>query len=222
MFIGYFGIGLAAKGIDRKPSLGTLIMAVLFVELILPLFQLLGLEKIKFDLTAFIPLNFEYYPFTYSLETVIILGLLFGLVYYFVKRNYLTSLLLFFLVFSYWVIDFIGRIPELPFFPWKEDKVVMGYFNSSGISLAIEIFIFVTGACIYIYKTYARNEKGLVGIWSLLVFLIAVYFLNVFDSPMSSTGSITYTRLTQWIFVIWGYWADKHRTSGQLRHYEDY
>ncbi len=34
MFIGHFGVGLAAKKIDARPSLGTLFMASQFIDLL--------------------------------------------------------------------------------------------------------------------------------------------------------------------------------------------
>ena len=36
MFIGHFGVGLAAKRIDKKPSLGTLFFASQFIDLLWP------------------------------------------------------------------------------------------------------------------------------------------------------------------------------------------
>ena len=42
MFIGHFGAGLAAKAIDRRPSLGTLFLASQFIDLLWPTLLLLG------------------------------------------------------------------------------------------------------------------------------------------------------------------------------------
>ena len=49
MFIGHFGAGLAAKKIDKKPSLGTMFLAAQFVDLLWPIFVILGIEKVKID-----------------------------------------------------------------------------------------------------------------------------------------------------------------------------
>lgn len=64
MFIGHYGVGLAAKGIDKKPSLGTFFLASQFIDLLWPIFLLLGLEHVRLDPgnTAFTPLDFIYYP----------------------------------------------------------------------------------------------------------------------------------------------------------------
>ena len=46
MFIGHFGVALAAKKVAPRTSLGTLVMAAQFVDLLWPLFLLLGGERV--------------------------------------------------------------------------------------------------------------------------------------------------------------------------------
>ena len=79
MFIGHFGAGLAAKGIDQKPSLGTFFFASQFIDLLWPIFLLLGLEHVRLDPgnTAFMPLDFVFYPYTHSFISVLIWACLF-------------------------------------------------------------------------------------------------------------------------------------------------
>lgn len=219
MFIGHFGVGLAAKGIDKKPSLGTYLMAAQFLDLIWPVFLILGLEKIKIEVgtTALSPVNFEYYPFTHSLGAVVLWGLLFALIYLIIKKNIKSSVIIFFLVISHWLLDFIVHTQDLPLLPWMKTKVGLGLWNSAGLSITIEILIFIVGAGIYIHKTHSKNEKGIIGIWSLLVFLLAMYFLNIFGPPPPSAEPVAYVGLAQWFLILWGYWADKNRTS-ERRH----
>src|ERR1039458_6536355 len=109
LFRSHFGIGLAAKKIDEKPSLGTLFLAAQFVDLLWPFFILAGIEKVKIvpGDTVFTSLNFVYYPFSHSLLGVIFWAVLFGTVYYVFKKNLRTSILLGVLVVSHWVLDFL-------------------------------------------------------------------------------------------------------------------
>jgi len=46
MFIGHYGIGLAAKNVARGPSLGTLFLAAQIIDLLWPVFLLLGIEQV--------------------------------------------------------------------------------------------------------------------------------------------------------------------------------
>src|ERR1035437_3541652 len=122
MFIGHFGTGLAAKKIDEGPSLGTLLLAAQFVDLLWSFFILAGIEKVKIAPgdTVFTPLNFVYYPFSHSLLGAIFWALLFGAVYYLVKKNFRTSVLLGVLVVGHWVLDFISHRADLQLVPWSD------------------------------------------------------------------------------------------------------
>ncbi len=77
MFIGHFGVALAAKKVAPRTSLGTLVMAAQFLDLLWPLFLLLGVERVIIapGSTAVTPLDFIFYPFSHSLLAVPGLGL---------------------------------------------------------------------------------------------------------------------------------------------------
>ena len=69
MFIGHYAVALASKKVAPRISLGTLFLSAQFVDLLWPLFLLLGLEHVRIDPgnTAFTPLDFYDYPITHSL-----------------------------------------------------------------------------------------------------------------------------------------------------------
>ena len=217
MFIGHFGVGLAAKKIDSRPSLGTFFMASQFVDLLWPLFLLLGLERVKVEAgnTAFTPLDFIYYPFSHSLLAAIIWGLLFGIIYFLIKKNYKTSILMGLLVLSHWVLDFITHRPDLPLVPWSAYKVGLGMWNSVILTIIVEGSIFIIGAYLYLTCTKAKNKTGKITFWSLIVFLALIYINNIFSSPPPSEEAIGIVGLSQWIIVFWGYWIDRNRENIQ-------
>jgi hypothetical protein len=213
MFIGHFGVGLAAKRVDSRPSLGTLFLAAQFLDLLWPIFLLVGLEKVKIEPgnTAFTPLNFTYYPFSHGLLSVFLLSIIFGAVYFILKRNLKSSVLLGSLVLSHWILDLIVHRPDLPLIPWSDVKVGLGLWNSVILTLIVEGFIFIAGAYLYIKTTKAENKKGSIGLWSLIVFLVIVYLMNVFGPPPPSSDAIAIVGLSQWLLIIWAYWIDKNR-----------
>jgi hypothetical protein len=215
MFIGHFGAGLAAKGIDKKPSLGTLFFAAQFIDLIWPLFLLLGIEKVKIDPgnTAFTPLDFIHYPYSHSFLFVLIWACLFGGIYFLLKKNKKSALILGTLVMSHWILDLITHRPDLPITFWSNFKVGFGLWNSVLFTLLFEGALFIGGAFIYLKTTQSKNKRGSIGIWSLLIFLTLVYSLNIVGPPPPSEEPIAYVGLSQWLVIAWGYWIDRNRTT---------
>lgn len=214
MFIGHFGAAFAAKKIDNKPSLGTLFMASQFIDLLWPIFLILGLEKVKIDPgnTAFTPLDFIYYPFTHSLFGTVVWALLFAGIYYFIRKNLKVSLILAVLVISHWFLDLLTHKPDLLVFPFMDYKVGLGLWNSIPATLIVESLIFAGGVFLYLKSTRAKNKIGSIGLWSLIIFLIVVYLANVFGPPPSE-NEIGYAGLALWILVAWAYWVDKNRVK---------
>ncbi len=215
MFIGHFGVALAAKKVNKEPSLGTFFIAAQFIDLLWPIFLLLGIESVKISPgdTAFTPLEFIYYPFSHSLLGVLFWGILLGVIYYLIKKNYKASMLLGALVLSHWVFDFITHKPDLPLFPWGELKVGLGLWNSVLFTVIVEVAIFVAGLLIYFKTTKAVNKKGRFGFWGLMIFLALIYIMNMSGDPPPSVDAIAYIGLLQWLLVAWAYWIDKNRTT---------
>lgn len=215
MFIGHFGVGLGSKKIDSKPSLGTLFLASQFIDLLWPIFLLLGIEQVIIEPgnTVFTPLNFIYYPFTHSLAGVVIWGLIFGVVYFLIKKNFKAALLLGLLVISHWILDFITHAPDLPLVPGLELKVGLGLWNSLIFTLLFEVAIFSAGLFYYLQVTKAKNKQGNYGFWGLIIFLLVIYVMNVFGSTPPNEATIAWAGNLQWLFIIWAYWVDRNRDS---------
>jgi hypothetical protein len=60
MFIGHYAVALAAKEASPRTSLGTLFIATQFIDLLWPLFVLLGVEHVRIapGATIVTPLDF--------------------------------------------------------------------------------------------------------------------------------------------------------------------
>ena len=215
MFIGHFGVGLAAKKIDSKPSLGTLFIASQFIDLLWPVFLLLGIEKVQIEQgnTAMTPLNFISYPYSHSLFGVLVWAILLGVVYYLLKKNFRTSLLLGLLVLSHWVLDLFTHRPDLQLLPWSDFKMGFGLWNSVTLTIIAEGSIFILGAYFYLSVTKSKNKNGSYGLWSLLIFLTLIYVMNIVGPPPSDTNAIAIVGLFQWLLVAWAYWIDRNRKA---------
>jgi hypothetical protein len=213
MFIGHFGVGLAAKRIVGSVSLGTLVLATQFIDLLWPALLLLGIEHVEIDPgnTSFTPLDFTWYPYSHSFFGVLVWSLLFGAVYYLFRKNARGSLVLGGLVMSHWVLDLITHRPDLPLSPWTGLKVGFGLWNSVVFTMLTEGAIFIIGSFLYVRATKAENRKGSIGLWSLLIVLGMIYILNIVGPPPETSAQIGVIGLFLWLFVVWGYFIDRNR-----------
>ena len=202
MFIGHYALGFAGKSVNKRVSLGTMFLAVQWLDLLWPLLVLTGVEKVSIEPgnTVLTPLNFEYYPWSHSMLMAAIWGLLFAIVYYLIKKDGRGAMLLLLLVFSHWVLDWITHRPDLPLTPFSDTKTGLGLWNHRWAEIGVESGLFIIGAIIYMTVTKAKNRIGQWSLWVLLLFFIAIHFMNVFGPPPPSVNAIA-----------WGYWIDRNR-----------
>jgi hypothetical protein len=211
MFIGHFAIGMAAKKIEPSVSLGTLFLSAQFLDLLWPTLLLLDVEHVSIDPGAskVTPLAFIDYPVSHSLVAVIGWSLLLGLIYYFISKDKRASLLVGCLVLSHWILDAIVHVPDLPLFPGQSPKIGLGVWNNVPLTILIEGVIFVAGVVLYINirKSQGRNVNA--WFWSLMAFLLIVHIMNLTGPPPPSVSAIAWAGHLQWLFVLWGWLADR-------------
>ena len=214
MVIGHFGVGFGAKRFAPKISLGTLFIAVQWADLLWPVLLLLNVEHVEVQKgNPKFPLDFTYYPITHSLLMGMFWGFCFGLLYWLVKKNVRSAIVLGICVVSHWVLDLLVHRPDLPLFPDDSDKVGLGLWNYPLPATLIEAAIFIIGLIFYLRTTRATKKSGNWGLW-LLVVLLVVNQVAGAVSPMPSSGhAIGWAAQYQWIFVLLGYWVDKGRLS---------
>ena len=216
MFVGHFAVALAAKKVVPRTSLGTLIFSAQFLDLLWPLFLLTGVEHVRIDPgnTAVTPLDFYDYPLSHSLLTAVAWSVVVGGIYYLIKRDAKTATILYLVVLSHWVLDFITHRPDLPLIPWSEVNVGLGLWNSVGLTIIVELGLFFAGVAMYVRTTAATTTGGKVGFWLLLAFLLFVWLASLFGPPPPSVDAIGVVGLSMWLIVLYAWWVDRAR---QLR-----
>jgi len=214
VFIGHFGVALAAKRIAPRTSLGTLVMAAQFVDLLWPVFLLLGLERVIIapGNTAVTPLDFISYPLSHSLFADLGWACLFAGIYKLVNRDSRGAACLWFVVLSHWVLDALSHRPDLPLYPGSATYVGLGLWNSRFWTVFVEGAIFAFGAMTYARTTPIRDRIGFFAFRSFIALLL-FYLLNIFGPPPPSEKAVALGALGLWFFVVWAYWLDRHRTT---------
>ncbi len=218
MFIGHYAVALAAKKAAPRTSLGTLFMAAQLVDLIWPVFLLLGLEHVRIDPgnTAFTPLDFYDYPLTHSLAGAAVWSVILGVLYRVIRKDTRGSIVVGSCVLSHWVLDFITHRPDLPLWFSGTARVGAGLWNSVPGTLVVEVGLFAAGIAVYLRTTRSRDRTGLIAFWSLIIVLLAIYSANLLGPPPPEPGMIAIAGNAAWLFVLWAYWADKHRTTDPI------
>ncbi len=216
MFIGHFAVGFGAKRFAPGISLGTLFLAAQFIDLLWPTLLLLGVERVRIapGITAFTPLDFEYYPWSHSLLMVVVWGGLFGAAYYALRRDARASVVLAIAVLSHWLLDYFTHRPDLPLWP-DAARVGLGLWNSVSGTLAIEVSLLACGVLLYLHSTRARDAVGRWALWGLVALLGLIYAGNLLGPPPPSVTAIAWVGHAQWLLVAWAYWMDRHRATVQ-------
>jgi hypothetical protein len=213
MFIGHFAVALAAKKAAPHTSLGTLFIASQFIDLLWPLFVLVGVEHVRIvpGITAVTPLDFYDYPYTHSLLAVLFWGILLGILHVVVKRDVRAGLVVSLCVLSHWLLDLLTHRPDLPIGLSGDSRWGIGLWNSFAGTLLVESALFAGGVYLYASSTSAKNGVGRVGFWSLAATLFVVYLANLFGPPPPSVSMIAIAGNASWLFVAWAYWIDRNR-----------
>src|SRR5579862_3927169 len=119
MFLGHFAVALTAKKAAPKTSLGTLVLAAQFADILWPVLLLLGIEQVRIvpGLLAASPFDFTSFPISHSLVAQLGWGVILGLAYFAFRRNGPIAILVGSLVPTHWVLDFIAHRPDMPVYP---------------------------------------------------------------------------------------------------------
>jgi membrane-bound metal-dependent hydrolase YbcI (DUF457 family) len=216
VFIGHFALGFAAKRVTPRVSLAVLAAATQVADLLWPIFLALGFEHVRIDPgnTAVTPLDFVSYPYSHSLLLLVVWGVVFAAVTVRQKPDTTcekTFIVIFALVVSHWLLDWITHRPDMPLYPGGA-KYGLGLWNSFGWTVTLEIAMYAIGVWIYARATRPRNAKGRWGFWALAVFLPLVYLGNILGPPPPSVGAIWPAGIAGGaILVVWMWWVDRHR-----------
>ena len=212
MFIGHFGLGLAAKRAAPGLSLAVLFAAAQLADLLWPVFLWAGIEQVRIDPgnTRVTPLDFVSYPYSHSLLLLTCWALIMAVA--FRGRDPRAFAVISVLAVSHWLLDFVTHRPDLPLYPGGS-KFGLGLWNSVAGTVALEVPLYLAGAWIYLRFTRARDRVGRWGLLALLATLLLIYAGNVaLAAPPPSAMAIAAVGIAGGLlFIAWSWWVDRHR-----------
>ncbi|HEY3279585.1 MAG TPA: hypothetical protein VGJ83_03660, partial [Gemmatimonadales bacterium] len=214
-----YALGLAAKRLAPRTSLGTLFAAPTFADLLWPVFLLIGWEEARVvpGPNPFLTLWLDSIPVSHSLVALTAWGLLFGYLYR-MRTGYMRgAVVVGLLVLSHWVLDFVTHRPDMPLYPGSA-TVGLGLWNSVAGTLIVEGLLFVAGMAIYMRTTRPRDGVGRWGFWAFIVVLLGSYVSTLFAPPPTNMTALAFFGIVfGWLFVVAGWWVDRHREAMSWR-----
>jgi len=216
MFIGHFAVGFASKRIAPRASLAPLLAAPLLLDLLWPLFLLLGVEQVRINPPGgnpFLVLTFTSYPWSHSLVMSLVWGAVFGGAYYALTKYGRGAWVIALAAVSHWVLDYVTHVSDLPLAPGVGSLVGLGLWRSVVAAVAVECAMFVVGVWLYASGTAARDGIGRYGWWALVLLTAAGYVANLRGAAPPSAPALAWTAVVGSVITIWlAWWADRHRT----------
>ncbi len=211
MFVGHIALSLAAKKASPTTSLVWFVVAANFVDLIWPIFLLLGVESVRIDPgnTAFTPLDFASYPWTHSLLMGIVWGALLGGLARWRGVSGGAAKLIGALVVSHWVLDFITHRPDLPLWPGAMAKHGLGLWNSISTTFVLEGALWVAAIVLFLRARKLRGVHGRIAFWSFILLNTLLWVTGPSAPPPPDSTALAWFALIGWIIVPWAWWIER-------------
>lgn len=216
MFVGHYAVGLAAKRIAPRTSLGTIVLAAVFADVLVWALVVAGVEHIaiKPGITATNALDLYDYPISHSLLMDAFWGALFGGVYFLVTKYWRGTVIIFAAVLSHWVLDFIAHRPDMPLAPGVHAYYGLGLYNSRAGMMIVEGLMWLAGIVLYVHTTRSKKRLGGIIFWIGIALFTWVWLVSLKGLPPA--GTLTQVGIESLVFVgitlAWAYWVDRLRS----------
>ena len=218
MFIGHFGVGFGLKRMAPRVSLGLLMLATVWADVLWTAYLLIGWEhaRIKIGSTRYSPLELYDYPCSHSLLFMALWGAALALVYRAYRRDAFGAVAIWLGAVSHWVLDWLTHRADMPLYP-NGAKHGLGLWNSIPGTIVVELVLFGVGVWIYARSTRARDRIGRIGFWAYVVVLLLLYIGDRFSGPPASIREVAVSGLVGTVvLLVWPWWFDRHRDAVHL------
>jgi len=213
MFLGHFAVGFAAKKFAPRASLAPLLAAPLFLDMLWPVFLLLGWEHARIAVgdTRYTPIDLYDYPWSHSLLMSIVWATVFALVYQAATRYKPGAIAIWVGVVSHWILDWITHRPDMPLYPGGP-RLGLGLWNSVAGTMLVEIGMLLVGVALYVSATRAQDRIGRYAFAAYVMLLLFLFIADRFSPPPQSITEVAGMGVAfSLIFLPWAWWFDRHR-----------
>ncbi len=211
MFVGHLALAFAAKRARPRASLGWYIAATTTLDLLWPIFLLLGIERVSIQpgAMAFNPLVFDSYPWSHSLLMAAVWGLALAVLARWRGVPAGAAKLIGALVVSHWVLDWLTHAADMPLWPGGP-RFGLGLWNSVPGTLAVEGLLWVAGLWLYLAPRRRTSWIGPVALWSMVLVTTAMWASGPWSPPPPDPQALALFALIGWLLIPWSAAADRH------------
>jgi hypothetical protein len=219
MFIGHYGVSLAAKRVDARLPLGWLFLAVQLPDILWAVLFLLGVEKARIipAQTAVRAVDLYYIPYSHSLlATLLWAGVIYALFRLLPSgaaglHKGTVAIVMALAVFSHFVLDVIVE-SNLPLYD-NAAKIGLGLANNALAAYIVEGLILVAGLILYLRSTTPENLTGRYGMIVFVVLMLA-FNLAMFGPPPTDLQFVTLSSLGSFAVMAGvSFWLDRQRRA---------
>ena len=212
MFVGHLGAGLAAKRLAPEMGLGVLFLAATWLDALLWVFVLLGLESVHCPSAAGAA-RYPTFTFPYSHGLVASLAwsaVAFGLVRV-AGRSLGAALVVGATVFSHYVLDVLVHVAGLPLLGNASYRLGLGLWRHTGAELAVECGLGGVGWWLY---CGTRRSVGGARRWGLAAVMTVSALLTIGGAlatgppPAPATMAVV-SLLTIGVLTALAFWLDR-------------
>ncbi|RPI91583.1 MAG: hypothetical protein EHM40_02165 [Chloroflexi bacterium] len=194
MYLGHFAVGLAAKPVAPKASLGILLVATQVIDILYPVFLIAGIGRLGGSV------------WDHGLVMSLVWSAVAFGIFCAVSRDMRSGLLVGFLVFSHWIGDFIAyRVLPIAFNDLP--KVGLGLYSSLPAMLIWDFGLFSLALAYYLFRTKAKDRIGKWAPW-----LLVLYLILLMPAAMLPGKLIAVMALGMALVLPIGMWIDRHRS----------
>jgi hypothetical protein len=216
MLTGHLAVGLAAKRFEPRISLGTTTLAAMFPDFVWCLFMIAGTEHVEFrpGIGAANYFHATNIVFSHSLLMDLIWAGLFAACYFAIRRSRRGAWLLFAVVLSHWVLDWMSHRQDMPLAPGVHRYIGLGLWASVPATIVVEGGLWVLGITLYLRATAARTRTGVYGFWTGIALITLVWYNNIAGPPPSNPAAAPISSLIFFsLIVLWAYWMNRVRPA---------
>jgi len=220
MFVGHYAVALIAKRAEPRINLATLVLAAMYADIAWCVFMILGLEQVQFKsgMGAGKYFSATNIALSHSLLMDILWATLIASAYLLRRRYPRGALMIFLVVLSHWLLDFVSHRPDLPIAPELHRYVGLGLWTSIPATLLVEGGFGAFAVVLYVRCTRSKSLTAAFVFWVGIGLLTLMWLSNIAGPPPQSPKTAPFASLIVFLLtLVWAYWVNRSRVAAPAR-----